>query len=192
MPSSCLSGCPDRLNRGARGSAIRFWWRGHGGSAAGGQPDAVAQVIVHAFRRSVCLPFIRPPVHGARGREIGRQRPPHRPVMSEVADRVGDIAHAPARRAAAAPGQPRRGRQQRLADCPFRAGHIRGVAAGAAAAGDPARAAPARHHAGNSSWLDIVTGGRIERHEGSWHRAGFDTQAITRGLLHSPQRHAAP
>jgi len=29
----------------------------------------------------------------------------------------------------------------------------------------------------------MVIGGRVERHEGSWHRAGFDTQAITRGLL---------
>ena len=42
---------------------------------------------------------------------VSRQRPPHRPVMGEVADRVDDVAHAPAGRAAAAPGQPRRGRQ---------------------------------------------------------------------------------
>ena len=65
---------------------------------------------MHPLGRSVRLPLIRPPVDGARGREIRRQRPPHRPVVSEVADRVDDIAHAPAGRAAAAPGQPRRGR----------------------------------------------------------------------------------
>jgi hypothetical protein len=74
---------------------------------------------------------------------------------------------------------------------PLRPGHIRGVTAGPAAAGDTVRAAPARHRAGDSSWLDITIGGRVERHEGSWHRAGFDTQAITRGLPRSPQRHAA-
>ena len=84
------------------------------------------------------------------------------------------------------------GRQERLANGPSGAGHVRGIPAGPAAAGDPARAAPARHHAGNSSWLDITIGGRVERHEGSWHRAGFDNQAITRGLLRSHQRHAVP
>ena len=152
-------------------------------AAPGCDPDPVAQVIMHPLGRSVGLPLIRPPVDGARGREIRRQRPPHRAVVGEVADGVDDVAHAPAGRAAAAPGQPRRGRQQRLADRPFRPGHVRGIAAGAGAAGDPARAAPARHRAGGRGWLDIMIGGRVERHEGSWHRAGFDTQAITRGLL---------
>ena len=41
-------------------------------------------------------------------------------------------------------------------------GHVRGIAAGAA--GEPARAAPARHHAGDGGWVDITIGGRVERH----------------------------
>jgi hypothetical protein len=32
LPSSCPSICPARLDRGARGSSGRFWWRRHGGS----------------------------------------------------------------------------------------------------------------------------------------------------------------
>src|SRR5260370_8092681 len=55
----------------------------------------VAQVIVHPHRRPVCLPLVRPPVHGPGGREVGRQRPPHRPVMGEVADRVDDVPPSP-------------------------------------------------------------------------------------------------
>src|SRR5690349_14461307 len=48
-------------------------------------------------------------------------------------------------------------------------------------AGRPPRPAS---HAGAGSWLDITNGGRVERHEGSWHRAGFDTKAITGYTFH--------
>ena len=153
--------------------------------------DPVTQVIVHPLRRSVCLPFVRPPVHGARGREVGRQRPPHRSVMGEVADGIDDVSHAPAGRAAAVPGQPRRGRQQRFAHRPFRLAHVRGVPAGTGTAREPARAAPARHSTGDSGWVDITDGGRVERHAGllasRWlrHPSGYQ------GLLHSRQQHAS-
>jgi hypothetical protein len=129
-------------------------------------PMSTAVDVPSSNSRSVRLPFVHPPVAGACGREVRRQCPPHRPVMGEVADRVDDVAHAPAGGTAAAPGQPRRGRQQRLAHRPFRPGHVRGVAAGPGAAGDPARAAPARHHPGDGGWLDIINGGRVERHAG--------------------------
>jgi len=46
-----------------------------GGLPAGGQPDACPQVIVHLLVAAAGLPFIGPPVDGARGREVGRQRP---------------------------------------------------------------------------------------------------------------------
>jgi len=140
--------------------------RRRGGRAPSRGPDPVTQVIVHPLRRSVCLPFVRPPVHGARGREVGRQRPPHRSVMGEVADGIDDVSHAPAGRAAAVPGQPRRGRQQRFAHRPFRLAHVRGVPAGTGTAREPARAAPARHSTGDSGWVDITDGGRVERHAG--------------------------
>src|SRR6185437_8056799 len=69
--------------------------------------------------------------------------------------------------------------------------HVRGVAAGAGAAGEPARAAPARHHAGDGSWVDITIGGRVERHArllaSRWLRHPSDYQEP----LTSRDRHAA-
>ena len=101
--------------------------------------------------------------------------------MGEVPDGINDVAHAPAGGAAAPPGQPRRGRQQRLAHRPLGLGHIRGIAAGPDPGGDSARAAPARHHAGG--WVDITIGSRVERHARLLASRRLRDPAITRSLL---------
>jgi putative intracellular protease/amidase len=91
------------------------------------------------------LPLGGPVVDGPGGREVRGQRPPHQPVMRQVADGVDDVAHAVHRRAAALARQPRRRRQQRLAEGPLPVLHVRGITTGADAAAVPARAAPAGH-----------------------------------------------
>jgi hypothetical protein len=72
--------------------------------------DPSTQVIVQPLGRAVRLPFGRPPADGPRGREVRGQRPPHWPVMREIADRIDDVAHAVPGGAPTPPGQPTPGR----------------------------------------------------------------------------------
>jgi len=138
------------------------------GLAPGHLADAVAQPAVHGLGGPVGLPFGGPVINGPGGREVGGQRPPHRPVVRQVADAVDDVAHAVARGAAALACQPCRVRQQRLADRPLGVAHVRGVAGPAPAAADPAGTAPAGHGrgliSGGSPGLDSGRRSTVQRH----------------------------
>jgi hypothetical protein len=147
---------------------------------------------VHPCGAAVGLPLARPLVDGPGGREVGGQRPPHRPVVGELADRAHDVAHAvaggPPPRPASQAGAGSNGSQTAIPrrSCP------RGSSE-PGAAGDPARAAPARHHlCPGRGWVDITIGGRVGPHARllvlRWIRHPSDYQ----GPLTSDQRHAAP
>src|SRR6266702_8024358 len=85
--------------------------------------------------------------------------------------------------------QPRRGRQQRLADGPLGVVHVRGVTAGAGATALAARAAPAGHQRrrlADGSGLDSGRRDTVQRHAGllasRWIRHPSDYQGP---LFHS-------
>ena len=152
--------------------------------AAGRCADPFAQRC-HASARWLRRPAICRP-SSTRSRRAGslRQRPPHRPVVREVADRVQRCRACSTGRGGrpARPATP--GRAVTLADRPFRVGHVRGIPAGTGAAGDLARAAPARHTARGRSWLDITRGGTVQRHARLLASRWTSTpNAITRSLL---------
>src|SRR5207237_10666407 len=90
--------------------------RGGGRAAPSHHTDPFAQVIMHPGGRAVCLPLAGPVVHRPGRPEVGRQRPPARTVVGQVAYGIDDIAHAVTGGPAAPPGQPRRGRPHRLED----------------------------------------------------------------------------
>jgi hypothetical protein len=98
-----------------------------------------------------------------------------------------------ARALAAFPGQPGRGREQRLADRPLPVAHVRGIAAAAGTAAGPARAAPAPRRGGLVSAAGLDSSGRstVQRHArllaSRWIRHPCDYQEP---LLSQP-RHAA-
>ena len=158
-----VTGGLDRLGVDDRG--------GRGRAAPGQDAYGLAQLIVQAPGRAAGLPGADVVVDGAPVRQVGGQRPPHRPVVGQVADRIHDVAPAVgARRAALAQG-PARCRQQWLDDRLLGVAHVRGVAAGPAAAADPSRAAPARHSAVSLRRLQRGCGrgrNKVQRHGGSW------------------------
>jgi len=125
------------------------------------------QFIMHPLGLTVRLPTYPPtstrcPVGG---KSAGSATPSRRAVMGEVADRVDDVAHAPAGRAAAAarPAMPGPAAAARTPPTPLRSCRRGNGRSGGC--GRSARAAPARHHAGDGSWLDITIGDTVERHE---------------------------
>src|SRR5262249_50339618 len=87
------------------------------------------------------------------GREVGRHRPPHAPVVHDIPDRVYHGAAAVGFRAATGPGLPGRDRQQRRDQCPLDITGIGRVVTRPAAT----RAGACAHQRGRANW-----------HQGSW------------------------
>src|SRR5450755_3344256 len=73
---------------------------GRGGlrAAAGQDADLLAKLVVHPGGGAALVPVVHVSPHGAPVRQVSGPRPPHAPVMDQVADPVDDITAAIAAR----------------------------------------------------------------------------------------------
>jgi MMPL family len=121
VPLQMQVGGLDRLGVDDRGGGVR--------AAAGQDAYLLAQCVVHPPGGAVGLPGADVTIGGSPVRQVGGQRPPHAPVVDQVADAVDDVAAAVAAGAAALSCGRAGCGQQRLDDRPFGVGHVRGIPA---------------------------------------------------------------